>query len=117
LLEVIPKPSVTVITKLNVPEFVGVPLRTPVAGSIVIPFGKVPLLMEYVSGDFPPPAGTSSENLVPVVALVLPVGFGKEIAGLIATDAGERSTASGRNPLFAVVSTRMNLPTSEFVGE
>ena len=40
--------------KLEVPTVVGVPDSTPVAGSRVIPAGRVPLLMDQVYGPVPP---------------------------------------------------------------
>ena len=51
---VIPLAPVTVIVTVEVPAVVGVPLTSPVAGSIVKPAGKVPLETAYVFGEVPP---------------------------------------------------------------
>ena len=51
---VTPLAPVTVIVIVDVPAVVGVPLTSPVAGSIVKPAGKVPLETANVFGDTPP---------------------------------------------------------------
>ena len=51
---VTPFAPVTVIVIVDVPAAVGVPLTSPVAGSIVKPAGKVPLETANVFGEVPP---------------------------------------------------------------
>ena len=51
---VTPLAPVTVIVIVDVPAVVGVPLTSPVAGSIIKPAGKVPLETANVFGDTPP---------------------------------------------------------------
>jgi hypothetical protein len=50
--------SATATVKLPVPAVVGVPLMTPVAGSMDRPAGREPELMDHVSGGVPPEATT-----------------------------------------------------------
>ena len=51
---VIPFAPVTVIVIVDVPAVVGVPLTSPVAGSILNPAGSVPLEIANVFGEVPP---------------------------------------------------------------
>ena len=51
---VIPLAPVTVMVIVDVPAVVGVPLTSPVAGSILNPAGRVPLETANVFGEVPP---------------------------------------------------------------
>ena len=89
---------------------VGVPLISPVAGSMAKPAGKVPLVTANVFGEVPPVDVGAIEYAVPVVPLIPPLGATIVRAAVAKSVVGEISVIEP--PVFvAVPLTAMYLPT------
>ena len=61
LLALPPRPSVTLKVTVEIPAAVGVPEITPVVALSVRPAGSVPLCIDQLYGDTPPPAARLCE--------------------------------------------------------